>query len=379
MAKVSFGDRKFLESIPEGPQLLRRNAEFHMDPLEFENEVNLLKQKYQQLDTKDKETKNKKVNWSLNDLNFNLINKKQNILNWLLNFQPLTTIEKFNLCNDVGLYDLNTEHGKLYEELDINTKIYDNLPSYEKEKYLYSADFAEKEIKTFWNEWVLHLEENNSKLNMNKQAVLIIGSAGAGKSSLAKTIEIKLGAMRIDSDEFNIRNPLYKASSSYLPFVRENSSKLRNKLLNKCLESGTNFCYALQGNDYNKLLKKISDFKQYGYEVKVILVHCNVKDNLKRIIKRSYEKDHRLTPPDQTLFTTYGFCEQVMGKLLINNFADGYGIYIHKAGNEVENQDTYNDKHPLYLENINVNILPKIEDDHPLKKYFGGAGINTVK
>ena len=372
MAKVSFGDRKFLESIPEGPELLRRNAELHMDSIEFKNEVDLLKQKYRQHNEEERERSSSKE-WNLNTLNTSLVAKEQNILNWLSSIKPLTSSEIFNLNADSGLNDPTTAHGQLYKKISKNIDVFEQLSLEEKLKFNYPEDKAEKEVKTFWNEWTQYLAENNSKLNTNKQAVLIIGSAGAGKSSLAKTIEIKLGAMRIDSDEFTIRNPLYQKDPSYLPFVRPNSSILRNKVLDRCLKTGTNFCYALQGNSYDKLLKKISTFKKYGFDVKVILVHCNIKDNLKRIIKRSYEKDHRLTPPDQTLYTTYGFCEQVMGKLITNNLADGYGIYTHKAGDKVEDKDSYNDKHPLYLKNINVNILPQIEDDHPLKRYFNGS------
>jgi|GEM_PF-4114743 len=104
-----------------------------------------------------------------------------------------------------------------------------------------------------------------------RQATILIGGAGAGKSDVAaKTYE--KGAVLVDPDTFRFMLPEAKLFPGWEDVTHQESSSMANDLMARAMSHGDNIVRPTLGGDYDKLTATISDLENHGYHVRVVFV-----------------------------------------------------------------------------------------------------------
>lgn len=126
-------------------------------------------------------------------------------------------------------------------------------------------------------------------LQFKKQAHLIIGLPGAGKSTLGDIIQRQTGSILVDSDEVKKRIKGFNGGLHAGP-VHEESSFVAKHFLKSTVKSGANFVYPTVGDSPAKLMKRVKQLQKDGYHVTVHHVDVPVKFAEERVAKRYLSK-----------------------------------------------------------------------------------------
>ena len=130
----------------------------------------------------------------------------------------------------------------------------------------------------------------------NKQAELILGAPGSGKSSvIANQLKDELKALQIDSDDIKELLPEYQGGIG-ANAVHDESKRVLEQMLSEATEEGANIVHPIVGHDTEKVRKLIDNLQNKGYNVNVRLVDIPENESMKRVLERFGSKGRAIPP-----------------------------------------------------------------------------------
>lgn len=135
----------------------------------------------------------------------------------------------------------------------------------------------------------------------NRQAYIVIGLPGAGKSTVASRLAEELGALRINCDLAKPRLPGFDGGIGASAVHGESILITNDILLPHALGSGDNIIWEKMGRDLEILQCDIGKLKDYGYDVHLKLVEVSLTVAIERSIRR-FERTGNFIDPAFILF-----------------------------------------------------------------------------
>lgn len=132
-------------------------------------------------------------------------------------------------------------------------------------------DFAKR-----YTTQVIDMLMNDPSIAKEGQMSFILGSPGAGKSSVIRTEKEKLGAWHANADE--IKEAIHKELGIDInhPEIHKASGEImKNYVIPALLENKINFLQEKIGDEIGKMIKYTESYIEQGFEVSVTLVHCD--------------------------------------------------------------------------------------------------------
>lgn len=176
-------------------------------------------------------------------------------------------------------------------------------------------------------------ESYSGPVSRNRRADIVIGLPGSGKSSMAvNPLSQAHNSRVIDSDMAKELLPEYDSGKG-AGNVHEESSMIRDALMDYATEDGDNLVWATVGANQVALEDQIEMFKQEGYSVYLHLVDVTPKQALARTLRRFHNADGtegRYTPP-RVVFDAWDFPRQNFMNMQREGGLDGYQIYDNRA------------------------------------------------
>ena len=181
-------------------------------------------------------------------------------------------------------------------------------------------------------------ESYSGPVSRNRRADIVIGLPGSGKSSMAvNPLSQAHNSRVIDSDMAKELLPEYDSGKG-AGNVHEESSMIRDALMNYATEDGDNLVWATVGSNQAALEDQIEMFKREGYSVYLHLVDVTPKQALARTLRRFHNTDGtegRYTPP-RVVFDAWDFPRQNFINLQREGGLDGYQIYDNRARRDAD-------------------------------------------
>lgn len=122
----------------------------------------------------------------------------------------------------------------------------------------------------------------------NREAFLLIGSPGAGKSTIGIPLALKNGALRIDGDDIRGKIPEYKTTQCH-ELVSQERRQLHKRLIDKAAANGDNMVLSWVPDSVSGMEEKIKALKSQNYKVHLIYVNATPETALARILKRFHD------------------------------------------------------------------------------------------
>ena len=126
-------------------------------------------------------------------------------------------------------------------------------------------------------------------IKFDREAHLVIGLPGAGKSTLSDVIQRQKGAVLIDADVIKEKLDGFNDGLG-ASVVHEESSMVTKVLKDRTVNKGTNFVMPVVGSNPKKIRKCIADLKKRGYKVTMHHVDVPVKFAEQRVVERYLHK-----------------------------------------------------------------------------------------
>lgn len=119
----------------------------------------------------------------------------------------------------------------------------------------------------------------------NREAFFLIGSPGAGKSTIGIPLALKNGALRIDGDDIRGKIPEYKTTQCH-ELVSQERRQLHKRLIDKAAKNGDNMVLSWVPDSVSGMEEKIKALKAQDYKVHLIFVNATPETALARILRR---------------------------------------------------------------------------------------------
>ena len=185
-------------------------------------------------------------------------------------------------------------------------------------------------------------ESYSGPVSRDRRADIVIGLPGSGKSSMAvNPLSQAHNSRVIDSDMAKELLPEYDSGKG-AGNVHEESSMIRDALMDYATEDGDNLVWATVGANQVALEDQIEMFKQEGYSVYLHLVDVTPKQALARTLRRFHNADGtegRYTPP-RVVFDAWDFPRQNFMNMQREGGLDGYQIYDNRARRDADGAAT---------------------------------------
>lgn len=131
------------------------------------------------------------------------------------------------------------------------------------------------------------------EVNHDKRMDIVIGLPGSGKSSVyTERLSQEYKSRVIDTDDFREYIPEYNGSNASV--VHEESSDIRDMVLNTALDNGDNILLSTIGANAKKLEMQIAEYKAEGYQVYLHLNELPNNKSMARAIGRYIGEDGSL-------------------------------------------------------------------------------------
>ena len=136
-----------------------------------------------------------------------------------------------------------------------------------------------------------------------RQAWLVLGPPGAGKSIVSGAVKRERGAVEIDADIAKKHPGLAAEYASGLGAARvhQESAQITDDAFDHAVEAGLNLVQPMIGKNYEALVERTQALRDAGYTVNVSLVDISPQKSVQRAYKRFYD-DGRHVPADYILF-----------------------------------------------------------------------------
>lgn len=133
------------------------------------------------------------------------------------------------------------------------------------------------------------IEKLHSKTTakQDRQAYLIVGAHGAGKSTIAGPLSEKIGAVWIDSDETRKLIPEYQETKLNKLISKEHSFIVQ-ELIKRVTEHKDNMIIAWSMSSIQKAKDIVKLLDKHGYKKHLVFIDTSVENVRKRIIERFY-------------------------------------------------------------------------------------------
>lgn len=133
----------------------------------------------------------------------------------------------------------------------------------------------------------------SGEVNHDKRMDIVIGLPGSGKSSVyTERLSQEHKSRVIDTDDFREYIPEYNGSNASV--VHEESSDIRDMVLNTALDNGDNILLSTIGANAKKLEAQIAEYKAEGYQVYLHLNELPNSKSMARAIGRYIGEDGSL-------------------------------------------------------------------------------------
>lgn len=126
----------------------------------------------------------------------------------------------------------------------------------------------------------------NGEPEAGKQAFILIGPPGAGKSSIIREIAEQHKALVTDSDDAKKLAPELQADPSAAFAVHLESAKINAKVLKQAVKQGLNFVWPTVGSNAPNLGQQIHELKGAGYTVHLRYVGAPTSVAIPRMMER---------------------------------------------------------------------------------------------
>lgn len=182
-------------------------------------------------------------------------------------------------------------------------------------------------------------DEFNEQMNLGpkqkgKQATLLLGLPGSGKSTIANPLMKEMGAFVVDADNFKKRIPEFQKDKRMVSAVHHESVNLADTFRNELEKQGYNMVIGKVGGDYESVDYILNELQDNGYQVNVVLNDLPFDEAVDRTIGR-FDKGEtdRLIPfwtlkvADKNVFKTFNKALQhpavIGGKVYSNDVPKG--------------------------------------------------------
>lgn len=131
----------------------------------------------------------------------------------------------------------------------------------------------------------------------NRQAFVIVGLPGAGKSTLAGAIRASQGALEIEGDSIREALPEFQANHSQYQVDAEKSA-IMGDIKARAFDQGDNLLLSYVPSGPQELEKSLGQLKAQGYDVTLIHLDTSLDESMRRSITR-LDATGRLSDPYQ--------------------------------------------------------------------------------
>lgn len=210
--------------------------------------------------------------------------KTQKVLDRLANneYIPLDQIRMLKEINEAY-----TKRGDFEPTININTPYRQNLR-------LKIQDDVEKLGSARLDEngkWVY-----DNPIRKEKRIDVVIGLPAVGKSTVfADPLSNEHGSRIVDCDIIKEKLPEFNQGYGS-DNVHQESKIINDKILQKAMYNGENIVLPIIGSEYNKLVKRLEEYKNLGYSVHLHLNEVPQNKALGRMLNRYFEQGRFLNP-----------------------------------------------------------------------------------
>lgn len=210
--------------------------------------------------------------------------KTQKVLDRLANneYIPLDQIRMLKEINEAY-----TKRGDFEPTININTPYRQNLR-------LKIQDDVEKLGSARLDEngkWVY-----DNPIRKEKRIDVVIGLPAVGKSTVfADPLSNEHGSRIVDCDIIKEKLPEFNQGYGS-DNVHQESKIINDKILQKAMYNGENIVLPIIGSEYNKLVKRLEEYKNVGYSVHLHLNEVPQNKALGRMLNRYFEQGRFLNP-----------------------------------------------------------------------------------
>ncbi len=128
-----------------------------------------------------------------------------------------------------------------------------------------------------------------------REAWMVIGGPGSGKSEIGEPIAAEKGALVVDSDIAKAMLPEYEGGAG-ANAVHEESSEITGRVLGRAIENGDNIMIPMVGANADKAKGMADTLHAAGYRVNVVHVDVDPKVAAQRAIDRYYRSGRFVDP-----------------------------------------------------------------------------------
>jgi|GEM_PF-4984693 len=138
----------------------------------------------------------------------------------------------------------------------------------------------------------------HSGLNKDRQVFFVIGGPGTGKSRISKPLAEATHSVVIDSDDVKAKLPEYGGGKGAHRLQEESSYivEMPNGLLACAAAQRMNLVYPKVGKSKDKLIEEMRRFSAIGYNAHLVLVRCDLRESLFRVLRRFLDKGRYVSP-----------------------------------------------------------------------------------
>lgn len=189
-------------------------------------------------------------------------------------------------------------HGDLARNLEMPDKVYGGKDGNQELTKIHvrgRATYVDETNKPVLHQTIVDMMSEGVAPAKSPEALLTMGGPGAGKSSiLAGLIADQSKYVTVNSDDVKESLPQYQAGvkagdRKIASKVHEESKTVAKSLQQKAITNHSNLIYDATGaakKDYDDLITKL---EQQNYRIKLVMVHVEVEEGLRRVRARAEE------------------------------------------------------------------------------------------
>jgi adenylate kinase family enzyme len=205
--------------------------------------------------------------------------------------------EKIGFTKDPEIAQASKEFDQDFNNPSRQTVIFD--PKQGKQVYNLGLPEANAAREAEGQTWInKELEKQNKRtIKKDKQAYIVVGLPGSGKSTTADPMLTKFGAYEIDSDIFKDYTPEMQGGENRAAAVHRESGLLRDQFMQNAAKEGANMVIPTVGGNLEAVKKRINELKKLGYsDFHLVNAFAPLDKALERNVKRFKSKKANKKP-----------------------------------------------------------------------------------